>query len=67
LDTIEGIENTSELRAHFTQDRFRYAHRWRVGDIVCRDNQAVLHARTSFDPASQRVLKRISLAGSRPF
>jgi alpha-ketoglutarate-dependent taurine dioxygenase len=36
-------------------------------DIVYWNNQAVLHARSAFDPSSRRVLKRISLAGSRPF
>jgi taurine dioxygenase len=45
----------------------RYTHRWSVGDIVYWDNQAVLHARSAFDPHTRRVLKRISLAGSRPF
>jgi hypothetical protein len=25
------------------------------------------HSRTAFDPAERRVLKRISLSGSRPF
>jgi taurine dioxygenase len=67
LSPREGSELIAELRAHLTQDRFRYVHRWRVGDIVYWDNQAVLHARTAFDPGSRRVLKRISLAGSRPF
>ncbi|MFZ4558162.1 MAG: TauD/TfdA family dioxygenase, partial [Pseudanabaena sp.] len=29
--------------------------------------QSTLHRRTAFDPSERRVLKRISLAGSRPF
>jgi len=62
-----GSELIAELRAHLEQPRFRYTHRWSVGDIVYWDNQAVLHARTAFDPSSRRVLKRISLSGSRPF
>jgi alpha-ketoglutarate-dependent taurine dioxygenase len=67
LSPNEGSELIAELRAHFVQDRFRYTHRWTVGDIVYWDNQAVLHARSAFDPSSRRVLKRVSLAGSRPF
>jgi taurine dioxygenase len=63
----EGFELVSELRAHIEQPHLRYTHRWSVGDIVYWDNQAVLHARTAFDPNSRRVLKRISLSGSRPF
>jgi taurine dioxygenase len=67
LSPQEGSQLIAELRAHFEQERFRYAHRWTVGDIVYWDNQAVLHARSAFDPNSRRVLKRVSLAGSRPF
>lgn len=63
----EGAELIAQLREHLSQERFRYTHRWSVGDIVYWDNQAVLHARTAFAPSSRRVLKRISLAGSRPF
>ena len=61
----EGAELVAQLREHLAQPRFRYTHRWTVGDIVYWDNQAVLHSRTAFE--GRRVLKRISLAGSRPF
>jgi taurine dioxygenase len=63
----EGIALVEQLRAHFHQDRFRYTHKWSVGDIVYWDNQAVLHARSAFDPSSRRVMKRISIGGGRPF
>jgi alpha-ketoglutarate-dependent taurine dioxygenase len=67
LPASEGEALIAELRAHIANERFRYTHRWDVGDIVYWDNQAVLHARSAFDPNARRVLKRISLAGSRPF
>jgi taurine dioxygenase len=38
-----------------------------VGDIVFWDNQTTLHSRRAFDPAERRLLKRVSLAGGRPF
>lgn len=63
----EGVALVEELRAHLFQERFRYTHKWTVGDIVHWDNQATLHSRTAFDPNSRRVLKRVSLAGARPF
>jgi taurine dioxygenase len=63
----EGAKLIEELRAHLENERFRYTHRWSVGDIVYWDNQAVLHARTAFPAEQRRVLKRISIAGSRPF
>jgi taurine dioxygenase len=67
LAAAEGEALVASLREHIAGERFRYTHRWSVGDIVYWDNQAVLHARSAFDPNTRRVLKRISLAGSRPF
>jgi len=67
LPKQEGAKLIEQLRAHLEQERFRYTHRWSVGDIVYWDNQAVLHARTAFPAEQRRVLKRISIAGSRPF
>jgi taurine dioxygenase len=67
VSRAEGSELVEQLREHFHQERFRYRHRWSVGDIVHWDNQATLHARSAFDPSARRVMKRISLAGSRPF
>ena len=67
LDAREGAELIARLRAHILQPKYRYTHRWQVGDIVHWDNQATLHARTGFDAAERRLLKRVSLAGARPF
>lgn len=67
LPPAEGSELVERLRAHLFQERFAYRHKWSPGDIVYWDNQATLHARTAFDPNARRVMKRISLAGSRPF
>lgn len=67
VDPARGQALVERLRAHLLQPRFAYTHRWQVGDLVGWDNQATLHARTAFDPGERRVLKRISLSGSRPF
>ena len=66
-DPAAGKAMIERLRAHITEPRFRYAHHWTVGDIVWWDNQATLHGREAFDSGERRVMKRISLAGSRPF
>jgi taurine dioxygenase len=66
-DPAAGAALIARLRAHLLEPRFRYVHRWTVGDIVYWDNQITLHSRTAFDPSERRVMKRISLAGSRPF
>ncbi|RAS37471.1 alpha-ketoglutarate-dependent taurine dioxygenase [Paraburkholderia bryophila] len=66
-DPVAGAALIEKLRAHLSSPRFFYTHKWQAGDIVYWDNQATLHARTEFEPSQRRVLKRISLAGSRPF
>lgn len=43
-----------------------YEHVWRPGDLVIWDNMCTLHARTDFDPAERRVLRRVTVAGGRP-
>ncbi|MDF5737053.1 MULTISPECIES: TauD/TfdA dioxygenase family protein [unclassified Nostoc] len=67
LEPEEGSKLIEQLRQHLNQPRFYYQHKWSVGDIVYWDNQATLHYRQAFDPNERRVLKRVSLAGSRPF
>ncbi|GGP22708.1 TauD/TfdA dioxygenase family protein [Silvimonas iriomotensis] len=57
----------ARLRDHLQNPDYRYEHDWQVGDIVYWDNQATLHSRTAFPAEERRVLKRVSLAGSRPF
>ncbi|MFQ4141295.1 TauD/TfdA family dioxygenase [Chlorogloeopsis sp. ULAP02] len=67
LDPQEGAELIEQLREHLNQPQFYYKHKWSPGDIVYWDNQATLHYREAFDPNERRVMKRVSLAGSRPF
>ncbi len=66
-DPVWGAALIERLRAHMLQPRFAYIHHWQVGDIIYWDNQATAHARTAFDSAERRVLKRVSFGGSRPF
>lgn len=67
VDDIEGSKLIAELRAHILKSEFRYEHHWKTGDIVFWDNQVTLHSRTPFPAEQRRLLKRISLAGARPF
>jgi len=66
-DDQRGAALIERLRAHVTQDKYRYEHAWEVGDIVYWDNQVTLHSRTAFPAEQRRLLKRVSLAGGRPF
>lgn len=67
VSDIEGSDLIAELRAHILKSEFRYEHHWETGDIVFWDNQVTLHSRTPFPAEQRRLLKRISLAGARPF
>ncbi|MFZ4698997.1 MAG: TauD/TfdA dioxygenase family protein [Candidatus Methylumidiphilus sp.] len=67
LNPAEGAALIANLRKHLIQTNYYYRHQWSVGDIVLWDNLATLHYRPAFDPNQRRVLKRISLAGGRPF
>ncbi len=66
-DDKAGSALIAKLRAHIQKPEFRYEHDWQVGDLVFWDNQATLHSRQPFPADQRRLLKRISLAGSRPF
>lgn len=64
---IEGLapDESDALLAflfdHAEQRAFVYEHVWRPGDALVWDNRCTLHARTGFDPAQRRFLRRISL------
>lgn len=62
-----GSELIAKLRTHLLKPEFQYEHQWQVGDIVFWDNQVTLHSRKAFPSDQKRLLKRISLAGGRPF
>jgi len=52
---------------HVEQPQFIYEHIWRKGDVLMWDNRCAQHARTSFDPAETRLLRRITLKGEPVF
>jgi alpha-ketoglutarate-dependent taurine dioxygenase len=57
---IEELCQASERPEHI------YEHVWRPGDVLIWDNRCTLHARTDFDPAERRVLRRMAIRGQRP-
>jgi taurine dioxygenase len=63
----EGAALLDALFAHIEQDRFIYAHHWRVGDLVLWDNRCTLHARTDFSDQERRLLRRVVVAGDRAY
>lgn len=69
---VEGMDETESaallqaLFDHQEQAAFVYEHVWEPGDLVIWDNRATLHARTDFDAAESRVLRRVTVKGERP-
>tara|TARA_R110002074_G_scaffold290717_6_gene462582 strand:+ start:5 stop:856 length:852 start_codon:yes stop_codon:yes gene_type:complete len=64
----EGRALIEELEAWCTQPQFRYAHRWRVGDLLMWDNRCLLHRAASFDgDRYRRLMHRTVTRGSAPF
>jgi taurine dioxygenase len=67
MDEEEGSTLLNKLFDHIEQDRFIYAHRWRVGDLVLWDNRCTLHARTDFSDKERRLLRRYTVLGDRVY
>lgn len=70
---IEGLPDEeaqaliAELKAHATQEKFVYEHRYEVGDIAIWDTQSTLHCAKPIGspngPGTERVLWRICVRG----
>jgi taurine dioxygenase len=72
-DHIVGME-ADESRAlldllfdHLERPDFVYVHAWRPMDLVLWDNRCTAHARTDFDPAERRHLRRFTIRGDAVF
>lgn len=52
---------------HQERPEFVYEHVWRPGDVILWDNRSCLHARTDFDPAERRRLRRVTVIGETPY
>lgn len=66
LDFQTGSLLHHHLVSHINSINCEYSHSWEKDDLVVWDNQSTSHYRTSFDGEISRVLKRISIAGSKP-
>jgi taurine dioxygenase len=54
------------LFALIESPEFIYVHKWRPGDLLIWDNRSTVHARTDFDPAERRLLRRFATQGEKP-
>ncbi|MEI7710970.1 MAG: TauD/TfdA family dioxygenase [Rhodospirillales bacterium] len=62
----EGRMLLHDLTEFATQERFVYAHAWRVNDLVVWDNRVTLHRGRRFDPSEARDVRQTRLAGDGP-
>lgn len=55
-----------ELAVHATPEDAILRYKWRSGDIVIWDNASTMHSATYTDPASDRVMHRLTIKGDAP-
>jgi len=60
----EARDLLDELAAHSTSEKYRYAFKYGVGDIVVWDNASLLHRATLIDPDDARTLWRVTMLES---
>lgn len=58
MSAEESARFWTRLRAHFSQERYLYEHRWTEGDLVVIDNQRTLHGRRGLGTDASRKLLR---------
>jgi taurine dioxygenase len=63
----QGVQLWQKLNDYIDNTKAVYVHHWENGDLVIWDNRATLHYRPAFAKSLRRVLKRVSIAGEKPF
>ncbi|WP_052121117.1 TauD/TfdA dioxygenase family protein [Inquilinus limosus] len=67
-DQEESDRMLDFLFEHQLQERFRYTHRWREGDVLMWDNISTLHnARPDYTKDEHRLIKRCQVMADRVF
>jgi taurine dioxygenase len=67
MPEAESREILGFLFDHQERPEFVYEHAWRPGDVILWDNRSCLHARTDFDAAERRRLRRVTVIGETPY
>ena len=66
MSRIESDHLLRLLYAHMVQPEFTLRHRWELGDVLMWDNRATMHYATDDYGNVERVMRRITLRGTRP-
>lgn len=68
LPPQESDEMLAFLFAHQLQDKYRFRHRWTVGDVLMWDNMGTIHnAVADYRPGERRLIKRCQVMANRFF
>ncbi len=66
LPDRESEELLSFLFGHQLQEKYRYAHRWEVGDVLLWDDLSTIHnAAADYGPNEHRLIKRCQVMATR--
>jgi taurine dioxygenase len=63
LPEAESEKLLDRLWAHATQDKFKWTHGWKVGDLLVWDNRCAMHYRDPVDATQRRVMWRTQFQG----
>jgi taurine dioxygenase len=67
MDDAAGVALVERMFEYALEERFQYAHRWKVRDLVIWDNRGLLHRATPYDLVRERRLVwRTSVRGEKP-
>jgi taurine dioxygenase len=66
MSRIESDALLGLLYAHSTRPELLVRHRWNEGDVVIWDNRSTMHYAIDDYSGSERRMRRVTLAGSRP-
>ncbi|MEE8516959.1 MAG: TauD/TfdA family dioxygenase [Alphaproteobacteria bacterium] len=63
----EGRRLLDFLFDHSERREFIYAHKWQPRDLLIWDNRCLNHGRDEFDSTERRLMRRLTIAGEKPF
>lgn len=62
MDKPQSDALLARLFDHCEEERFVYAHSWKLGDLLLWDNRCLNHARNDFPADEQRHLRRVTVS-----
>lgn len=65
VDAERSTQILRQLEALVSDPARVYRHQWKKGDLVLWDNLLLQHARSAFDPAETRTLRRCAIGNER--